>query len=90
MDKATANQLLDLNRQFYQTFALQFSQTRQRLQPGVHKILERIPPEAIVLDLGCGNGELQKALTKRGHSGYYVGLELEPGSARNCMPKCAT
>jgi hypothetical protein len=35
----TVNRLIQLNDQFYQTFALQFSLTRQRLQPGVHKIL---------------------------------------------------
>jgi SAM-dependent methyltransferase len=68
--------LIELNRQFYQTFALQFSATRQRLQPGVQQVLENIPAQSDILDLGCGNGELAHWLRQRGHSGWYVGLDF--------------
>jgi SAM-dependent methyltransferase len=44
MEADTIQRLLDLNRQFYQTFALHFSATRQRLQPGVRRILDRLQP----------------------------------------------
>jgi tRNA (uracil-5-)-methyltransferase TRM9 len=67
--------LLELNQQFYQTFALQFSATRQRLQPGVRQLLTQIPLSASILDLGCGNGELGRALAERGQQGLYIGVD---------------
>jgi 2-polyprenyl-3-methyl-5-hydroxy-6-metoxy-1,4-benzoquinol methylase len=67
--------LLYLNREFYQTFAVSFSETRQRLQPGVIRILETLPAEASVLDLGCGNGTLARHLRQIGHRGDYEGLD---------------
>jgi SAM-dependent methyltransferase len=72
----SVGKLLRLNRQFYQTFALQFSATRMRLQPGVRKVLESLPGEADILDLGCGNGELARQLDRRGHRGAYIGLDF--------------
>ncbi len=75
VDDKTAACLIDLNRRFYQTFALQFSATRQRLQPGVIRVVEQISSQENILDLGCGNGELGKELLRRGHKGYYVGLD---------------
>jgi tRNA (uracil-5-)-methyltransferase TRM9 len=76
VDAQTSAKLLDLNRRFYQNFAGQFSKTRQRLQPGVLKILPRIPAGASILELGCGNGELARALGRKGHTGGYVGLDF--------------
>lgn len=76
MQSAVAEKLIELNRQFYQEFAPAFSETRQRLQPGVIGLLERIPPESAVLDLGCGNGALARELARRGHEGAYVGLDF--------------
>ncbi len=76
MNPSTTSRLLELNRQFYQTFAIPFSATRQRLQPGVLKILEQISPEADLLDLGCGNGELAHELARCGHAGSYIGLDF--------------
>lgn len=68
--------LINLNRQFYQTFGVHFSRTRQRLQPGVLQILKQLDPSANILDLGCGNGELARTLAKRDHRGTYVGLDF--------------
>lgn len=79
MNEATIQRLVDINRQFYQSFALQFSKTRQRIQPGVHKILEVVPPDARLLDLGCGNGELWRTLVQHGFTGTYIGLDYSPG-----------
>lgn len=78
MDERTVARLLDLNRQFYQTFALQFSATRQRLQPGVQRVLAGIDPGCRLLDLGCGNGALARELARRGHSGGYLGIDSIP------------
>jgi SAM-dependent methyltransferase len=76
MKPKVAEQLLELNHQFYQTFAEEFSLTRQRIQPGVERILETLPPQARLLDLGCGNGALAERLSQRGHTGAYLGLDI--------------
>jgi len=78
VNPTTLSRLLDLNRQFYQTFALPFSATRSRLQSGVLRILEQINSSASLLDLGCGNGELARRLAHRGHIGQYTGLDFSP------------
>lgn len=75
MDESTRELLIDLNRTFYQTFAREFSATRQRLQPGVISILEQISDRDNILDLGCGNGQLGKDLFNRDHHGSYTGLD---------------
>jgi tRNA (uracil-5-)-methyltransferase TRM9 len=76
MQAETVARLIDLNRQFYQTFALQFSATRRRLQPGVQRVLENLPSMANLLDLGYGNGELALELLRRNHLGGYLGLDF--------------
>lgn len=76
MDKATAARLIELNRRFYQTFGREFAATRMRLQPGVRRLLERIAAHESILDLGCGNGELARALARRGYRGRYLGLDF--------------
>lgn len=68
-------QLNQLNFEFYQTFSAEFSQTRQRLQPGVQRLLERMDPQANILDMGCGNGELARQLRQQGHPGAYFGFD---------------
>jgi SAM-dependent methyltransferase len=78
MEEKVISQLIALNRRFYQTFAGPFSATRGRLQPGVLRALEQVPPDSRVLDLGCGNGELASELGRRGHRGLYVGLDFSP------------
>jgi tRNA (uracil-5-)-methyltransferase TRM9 len=75
VNPTTLSQLLELNRQFYQAFALPFSATRQRLQPGVIRILDQVSPTDDLLDLGCGNGELARELARCGHAGTYTGVD---------------
>jgi SAM-dependent methyltransferase len=71
----TVARLLALNRQFYQTFSLQFSATRQRIQPGVRRIIHGLSDKNSILDLGCGNGGVARELLKQGYQGSYVGLD---------------
>jgi tRNA (uracil-5-)-methyltransferase TRM9 len=75
MHQDVVQKLLDLNEKFYQTFALHFSESRLRIQPGVSKAVENMPNDASVLDLGCGNGSLSNELAGRGHHGTYLGLD---------------
>jgi tRNA (uracil-5-)-methyltransferase TRM9 len=76
MNASTAARLLALNKQFYQTFGREFAATRQRLQPGVRRILESVDRHETLLDLGCGSGELARQLARRDFAGQYLGLDF--------------
>jgi tRNA (uracil-5-)-methyltransferase TRM9 len=73
-----ARRLVALNREFYQTLAGPFAATRGKVQPGAKRLLDRIPPDAAVADLGCGNGNAAKFLGTRGFHGRYAGFDLSP------------
>lgn len=76
MNSATVERLLAINSEFYNSFGESFSATRQRLQPGVKKILDSIQADASVLDLGCGNGHFLHELKRRGHKAPLLGLDF--------------
>jgi tRNA (uracil-5-)-methyltransferase TRM9 len=76
MHTSTACQLVELNRRFYADFGKNFSATRQRIQPGVRKILSTLKGTERILDLGCGNGELARTLAQTGFRGTYLGLDF--------------
>jgi tRNA (uracil-5-)-methyltransferase TRM9 len=76
MNSVTAERLLAINREFYNRFGDQFSATRQRLQPGVKKILDSIQADDSVLDLGCGNGHFLRELARRGHKAALLGVDF--------------
>jgi tRNA (uracil-5-)-methyltransferase TRM9 len=76
MNAESVARLLSLNKQFYQTFGREFSSTRQRLQPGVQRILDTLTGDESLLDLGCGNGELARERMRRGQRGHYTGLDF--------------
>ena len=79
MKPETARKIVTLNHQFYQSFADDFSETRGRLQMGVLKVLERIPPDSSVLDLGCGNGKVVLQLAVNDFQGTYLGADFSLG-----------
>jgi 2-polyprenyl-3-methyl-5-hydroxy-6-metoxy-1,4-benzoquinol methylase len=76
MNLDVAARLIQLNRDFYERFGADFSATRQRLQPGVTRLLPTFARDASILDLGCGNGELARTLARNGHRGPYLGLDF--------------
>lgn len=76
MNSGTAAKLIAMNRDFYDRFGESFSATRQRLQPGVKRVLESLKGNEDILDVGCGNGQFARALAKRGHRGSYLGLDF--------------
>jgi tRNA (uracil-5-)-methyltransferase TRM9 len=76
MDAKTAARLIELNQTFYTRFGDAFSATRHRIQPGVRRVLGQLKGDESILDLGCGNGELARALAKRGHRGQYLGIDF--------------
>jgi len=88
MDSRTRSRLIELNHQFYQTFAQRFSATRQRLQPGVARLLAQIPCQARLLDLGCGNGKLCRSLASADFRGSYTGLDFSAKLLRLAEDAC--
>ncbi len=89
MKAKIAERLLTLNHQFYTDFGDSFSATRSRLQPGVRTILASLRGDETILDLGCGNGGLARALASRGHRGAYLGLDFSLSLLReaNSLPE---
>lgn len=79
MDSQTQNRLIDLNRQFYNQFAGSFSETRNRAQPGVRQRITALKGAASILDVGCGNGTLARALERAGYTGAYLGVDISAG-----------
>ncbi len=76
MNSDTAARLIELNRDFYDHFGDSFSATRQRLQPGVKKVLDLIQKNDSVLDLGCGNGHFLRAIHQSGHKAALLGVDF--------------
>lgn len=79
MNEEEQIKLLKLNQGFYEQYAASFSATRGRIQPGVRRLLKKINPEASILDVGCGNGTLARALAAGGFSGQYLGVDMSEG-----------
>ena len=75
MRREVRNRLLEINREFYQSFAAAFVDKRKRLQPGVLQAIEDLPMQARVLELGCGHAALAAHLHRHGFQGSYVGLD---------------
>ena len=76
MNSSVVQQLLEINGRFYDRFGGQFSATRQRLQPGVKRILDSMHVDESILDLGCGNGNFLRELVRRGHRASLLGVDF--------------
>jgi len=76
MKEEIVEKLHRLNQEFYQSFSTSFSLTRQRIQPGVRKIIDRFKSGEKWLDIGCGNGNLAVELLKIGWEGNYLGIDF--------------
>jgi len=82
MDRKTQSRLFELNQAFYDQFAGSFSATRHQAQPGVQALVERMTGAGSVLDVGCGNGTLARALQEQSFSGRYLGVDMSAGLLR--------
>ena len=80
MNDLVAQQLLALNRKFYNTFAASFDDSRRTPQPGFEETLTHLPkPPLNVLDVGCGNGRYGRFLGESGRLGRYIGVDFSIG-----------
>ena len=61
-----------LNREFYDSFAAEFSRSREAINPGIGRALRGLDLSA-VLDVGCGDGRVSKILPRECK---YVGLDF--------------
>ncbi len=73
MKKDYADYLLNYNREVYNDMAVEFSKTRQWFWDDLNFLLEYIKEGEKVLDLGCGNGRLLKALKEK--QVQYLGVD---------------
>ncbi len=71
-----SRQLVQLNREFYSTFATAFAGSRSLAQPSLHQLLTMVPPAASVLDVGCGHGRIAHLLDQERPGGSYLGLDF--------------
>src|SRR5258708_36904803 len=74
MDLSTTQRLTALNQQFYAEHAENFADARPRLQAGVQRVLAGVKPATRVLEIGCGDGKVGRALARLGVA-TYVGLD---------------
>jgi SAM-dependent methyltransferase len=75
VNESTRQQLLQINSDFYNSFADSFAGTRYGAQPGWDRIIPHFPAPCQVLDLGCGNGRFAHFLDERLDRVGYTGLD---------------
>ncbi len=76
MDERIIQQLNELNRAFYDTFAASFTASRGESEPGLERLLALLPAGARVLDLGCGQGRVAGLLSP---GCDYTGVDFSAG-----------
>ncbi len=80
MREEIVQRLLTLNREFYNSFAASFSDSRQQPQPGFFRLLEMYPQlGAHLLDVGCGDGRFGRFLFEHEAISQYTGVDLSSG-----------
>ena len=75
MDNSTVQALVDLNRRFYERFALDFARSRSPEQAGLRRLLAFLPAQGHLLDVGCGQGRLAALLARHGSALRYTGVD---------------
>ena len=74
MELSTIQALGALNKRFYEEHAEDFADSRPRLAAGVQRALAGIGAGARVLEVGCGDGKVGRALARAGIA-VYIGLD---------------
>ena len=85
MDDATRRRLAAINHEFYSTVAAEFDRSRAQPWAGWQPLLPHLtalPPQARVLDLGCGNGRFELYLRQHLGATRYTGVDYSPEMLR--------
>ena len=77
MKKTKNNNSKNLHTSF-DSFASEFSNTRQSFWKEFNLFVPFLTSKRAVLDLGCGNGRLSKFLRTKNYTGEYVGIDISP------------
>jgi tRNA (uracil-5-)-methyltransferase TRM9 len=85
VDPQAKAKLIKINQDFYDRFAHSFSATRNQVQPGVLQVIQSLIASANILDVGCGNGTLARALAAQGFRGKYLGVDMSAGLLENAQ-----
>ena len=75
MNSKTIDQLLAINQQFYQVLAQPFADSRGTRQNGLQRVVASMNDVGSLLDVGCGNGRLARALDAAGLAVRYTGID---------------
>jgi SAM-dependent methyltransferase len=79
MDEQTVQRLNTINREFYETTAAEFDQTRGQPWPGWDRLLPYLTTPLHVLDVGCGNGRFGVFLAEHLDGEIaYTGIDNNP------------
>lgn len=92
MDLKTARKLNQLNKDFYQSVATEFSETRTGFWPGWQRASTYFPPKNSplkVLDIGCGNGRFSQYLLHNNFEFEYLGLDFNDELLSIARKKCS-
>ena len=80
MTDETAEMLMRLNREFYDSLAAPFDRSRFEPQFGFVEALNYLPDRQLsVLDVGCGNGRFAYFMLNSGRLESYLGLDFSSG-----------
>lgn len=61
----------------------------EAIWPQEEPIFARHPPEGLVLDVGCGTGEIVYRLAERFPKARFIGVDLEAGHLERARARCA-
>lgn len=75
VDAALQERLLALNRAFYERLARPFADSRSNAQESLAQAAAYAQTGASVLDVGCGDGRLARALAAAGRTVRYTGVD---------------
>lgn len=78
MNRHIQQRLLDLNRAFYRQFARAFADSRSVSQASILQVLAHVEDGMRVLDVGCGDGRVARALEQMGRTVAYTGIDSSP------------
>ena len=90
MNAALVQRLVQINREFYSTFASDFAGSRSLAQPSLRRLLTYIPPAARLLDVGCGHGRIAHLLDRNRPGASYLGLDFSAEFVRLAREGAAT